>query len=151
MSTKAPITLKKAVTELLASGNFGSRSTLILDDKDVRLLLRAAIEQEESISAFSRRHGLELSQLNKMLNGRRPVSRVVVKALGLRKVYVAEWPLAASPPWSIEEQAACFIVHDHDGQPLAYVYFPTTGGELLSDGLSVLIGTFAPLIHRGVG
>ena len=90
MPTKARITLKKAVTELLASGNFGSRSTLILDHKDVRLLLRAAIEQEESISAFSRRHGLELSQLNKMLNGRRPVSRVVVKALGLRKVYVAE-------------------------------------------------------------
>ena len=89
MPTKAPITLKREITELLASGNFGSR-TLILDDKDVRLLLRAVIEQEGSISAFARRHGLELSQLNKMLNGRRPVSRALVKALGLRKVYVAE-------------------------------------------------------------
>jgi hypothetical protein len=89
MPTKAPITLKSEIIELLASGNFGSHA-LILDDKDVRLLLRAAIEQGGSISAFSRRHGLELSQLNKMLNGRRPVSRAVVKALGLRKVYVAE-------------------------------------------------------------
>jgi hypothetical protein len=89
MPIKAPITLKREITELLASGNFGSHA-LILDDKDVRLLLRAITKREGSISAFSRRHGLELSQLNKMLNGHRPVSRVVVKALGLRKVYVAE-------------------------------------------------------------
>jgi hypothetical protein len=44
MPTKAPITLKSEIIELLASGNFGSHA-LILDDKDVRLLLRAAIEQ----------------------------------------------------------------------------------------------------------
>jgi hypothetical protein len=62
----------------------------VLGDKDVVLLHRAIIKREGSTSAFSRRHGLELSQPNKMLNGRRPVSRVVVKALGLRKVYVAE-------------------------------------------------------------
>jgi hypothetical protein len=84
-----PITLKQEVAEFLASNNVGSRA-FVLDDKDVVLLLRAIIKREDSISAFSRRHGLELSQLNKMLNGRRPVSRVVVKALGLRKVYVTE-------------------------------------------------------------
>ena len=27
------------------------------------------------------------------------------------------------PPWSVEETDACFIVRDHNGQPLAYVYF----------------------------
>jgi hypothetical protein len=27
------------------------------------------------------------------------------------------------PPWSIEKQDACFIVRDHNGQQLAYVYF----------------------------
>jgi hypothetical protein len=27
-----------------------------------------------------------------------------------------------SPPWSVEEQPACFIVRDHNGQVLAYVY-----------------------------
>jgi DNA-binding phage protein len=89
MPRKDPITLKREITELLASGNFGSHA-LILDDKDVRVLLRAAIEREGSISAFARRHGLERSQLNNMLNERRPVSRPVLKALGLRKVYVAE-------------------------------------------------------------
>jgi hypothetical protein len=27
------------------------------------------------------------------------------------------------PPWSVEEQAACFVVRDHNGQALAYVCF----------------------------
>ena len=26
------------------------------------------------------------------------------------------------PPWSVEEQEACFVVRDHNGQQLAYVY-----------------------------
>jgi len=27
------------------------------------------------------------------------------------------------PPWSVEEQDACYVVRDRDGQQLAYVYF----------------------------
>jgi hypothetical protein len=27
------------------------------------------------------------------------------------------------PPWSVEELDACFVVRDHNGQALAYVYF----------------------------
>jgi hypothetical protein len=27
------------------------------------------------------------------------------------------------PPWSVEEQPACYVVRDHGGQALAYVYF----------------------------
>jgi hypothetical protein len=27
------------------------------------------------------------------------------------------------PPWSVEEQPAAFVVRDHSGQPLAYVFF----------------------------
>jgi hypothetical protein len=27
------------------------------------------------------------------------------------------------PPWSIEDNGACFIVKDHGGQTLAYVYY----------------------------
>jgi hypothetical protein len=27
------------------------------------------------------------------------------------------------PPWIVEEQPACFVVRDHNGQALAYVYF----------------------------
>jgi hypothetical protein len=26
------------------------------------------------------------------------------------------------PRWSVEEQEACFVVRNHDGQQLAYVY-----------------------------
>lgn len=27
------------------------------------------------------------------------------------------------PPWSVEQQDACFVVRDHNGQALAYIYF----------------------------
>ena len=32
-------------------------------------------------------------------------------------------------PWSVEEQDACFVVRDHDGQQLAYVYFENEPGR----------------------
>jgi hypothetical protein len=33
------------------------------------------------------------------------------------------------PPWSVEEQPACFVVRDHNGQQLAYVYFEHESGR----------------------
>jgi hypothetical protein len=33
------------------------------------------------------------------------------------------------PPWSVEELDACFVVRDHDGQALAYVYFEAAPGR----------------------
>jgi len=33
------------------------------------------------------------------------------------------------PPWSVEEQSACFVVRDHNGQQLAYVYFEDEPGR----------------------
>jgi hypothetical protein len=33
------------------------------------------------------------------------------------------------PPWSVEEQAACFVVGDHNGQQLTYVYFEDEPGR----------------------
>jgi hypothetical protein len=32
-------------------------------------------------------------------------------------------------PWPVEEQAACFIVRDDNGQALAYVYFEGEPGR----------------------
>jgi hypothetical protein len=32
-------------------------------------------------------------------------------------------------PWSVEELDACFIVRDHNGQALAYVYFGDEPGR----------------------
>jgi hypothetical protein len=33
------------------------------------------------------------------------------------------------PPWSVEELDACFVVRDHNGQQLAYVYFEDEPGR----------------------
>jgi hypothetical protein len=41
------------------------------------------------------------------------------------------------PPWSVEEQAACFIVRDHTGQALAYVYFEDEPRDIGSGGNSI--------------
>jgi hypothetical protein len=36
---------------------------------------------------------------------------------------------AIPPPWSVEEQSACFVVRDHNGQQLAYIYFEDEPGR----------------------
>jgi hypothetical protein len=33
------------------------------------------------------------------------------------------------PPWTVEELDACFVVRDHNGQALAYVYFEDEPGR----------------------
>jgi hypothetical protein len=38
-------------------------------------------------------------------------------------------PRRFPPPWSVEEQAACFVVVDHSGQKLAYIYFEEEPGR----------------------
>jgi len=38
-------------------------------------------------------------------------------------------PRPFPPRWSIEETDACFIVRDHNGQQLAYVYFEDEPGR----------------------
>jgi DNA-binding phage protein len=86
MPRKTPITLTGEITEILASGKVGSLG-LILDDKDIVFLLKAAVEREGSISAFAKRHGLERTNLSNILSGKRPVSSSLVKVLGLQNVY----------------------------------------------------------------
>ena len=38
-------------------------------------------------------------------------------------------PRRFPPPWSVEETDACFVVRDHNGQALAYVYFEEEPGR----------------------
>jgi hypothetical protein len=33
------------------------------------------------------------------------------------------------PPWTLEELDACFVVRDHNGQALAYVYYEDEPGR----------------------
>jgi hypothetical protein len=33
------------------------------------------------------------------------------------------------PPWSVEEQDPCFVVVDHSGQKVAYIYFEEEPGR----------------------
>src|SRR5215468_12482344 len=54
------------------------------------------------------------------------------------------------PPWTVEEQDACFVVRDHDGQQLAYVYFEEEPGrrsavKLPPPGIAVLAFGLATL------
>ena len=35
-------------------------------------------------------------------------------------------------PWTVEEQAACFVLRDDSGQALAYVYFEEEPGRRLA-------------------
>jgi hypothetical protein len=81
------ITPKAKIAALLASG-VGSHG-LILDDRDVVLLLKAAIGLEENQVTFAKRHRLERTYLNAILNGRRLPSGTsrIMKFLGLRRVY----------------------------------------------------------------
>jgi len=48
------------------------------------------VKCEGSQAAFAKRYGLDRFTLNSILNGKRRVSATVLKALGLRKVYVID-------------------------------------------------------------
>jgi len=41
-------------------------------------------------------------------------------------------PRRFRPPWSVEEQPACFVVRDVNGETLAYVYCEEVAAKLLS-------------------
>jgi transcriptional regulator with XRE-family HTH domain len=60
----------------------------VLDNKDVVRLLHVAVKKAGSQSAFARRMGLERSHLNFVLNGKRPPSESIIKALNLRIAYL---------------------------------------------------------------
>ena len=62
----------------------------VLDNGDVVHLLRAAVKREGSQAAFAKRYGLDRGTMNSILNGKRRVNATVLKAFGLRKVYVID-------------------------------------------------------------
>jgi len=77
------------VSANMAKRKLGAHS-LVFDDDEVIQLLSAAVQREGTQDAFARRHGLDRTHLNQILNGKKQINTRVLKALGLRKVYSPE-------------------------------------------------------------
>lgn len=75
--------------EILLASELGHEG-LIFEPKDVIQLLKLAIEREGHQGAFAIRHGINRTYVNMILNGKKPIGKPVLKALGLRKVYAPE-------------------------------------------------------------
>jgi DNA-binding transcriptional regulator YdaS (Cro superfamily) len=73
---------------LRAMAGMGRRKRAF-DEDEVLRMLRAAIERAGGQRAFAKRHGLDRSNLNLVLSGKRPVTDSIAKPLGLRRLYVA--------------------------------------------------------------
>jgi hypothetical protein len=42
---------------------------------------------------------------------------------------MTDHPRRFSPPWTVEDNGACFIIRDHNGQALTYIYFEDGPGR----------------------
>ena len=73
----------------LPPSNSGQRPVLY-DEEDVIRLLRAAVKREGTQTAFAKRYGVDRARVNRVLQRKLRVYDPIAKALGLRKVYVAE-------------------------------------------------------------
>jgi hypothetical protein len=62
----------------------------VFNNDDVIRLLKAAVKREGGQAAFAKRYGIDRPLVNMVLNGKRPVGDSIARALGLRKVYIAE-------------------------------------------------------------
>jgi DNA-binding phage protein len=63
-----------------------------LDVEDVIALLRSEVERAGGRSPWGRKNGINRTTLNKVLNGQRPPTASIIKALKLRIVFVSESP-----------------------------------------------------------
>ena len=59
-----------------------------LDDKDVIQMLRAEVERAGSQRAFAIKLGLNRNNVNRMLNGKMPLTKSVIRTLNLRRVFI---------------------------------------------------------------
>jgi hypothetical protein len=69
--------------------DFG-RPGIIFDEEDVRRLLRVEVEKDGSQAAFARRRNIERMYVNAVLRGKRPITKTLANAIGLRRTYTAK-------------------------------------------------------------
>ena len=62
----------------------------IFEEDDLVRLLRAAVEREGGQAAFAKRYKVDRSRVNRILSRQLRTSEAVAKALGLRRVYIAD-------------------------------------------------------------
>ena len=68
---------------------FGRRG-VIFEEEDIVRLLRVEIKKDGSQAAWARRLNIDRPNVNAMLSGRIPVSKIVADALGLRRTYTVK-------------------------------------------------------------
>lgn len=68
---------------------FGRRG-VIFEQEDIVRLLRVEIKKDGSQAAWARRLNIDRPNVNAMLSGRIPVSKIVADALGLRRTYTVK-------------------------------------------------------------
>ena len=77
----------------------------ILDNKDVVRLLRSKVERAGGQSSWARRERIDRTLLNRVLNGHKPPSKEIIRALKLCNAYaleddeVANWGRAPASSW----------------------------------------------------
>ena len=77
----------------------------ILDNKDVVRLLRSKVERAGGQSSWARRERIDRTLLNMVLNGHKPPSKEIIRALKLCNAYaleddeVANWGRAPASSW----------------------------------------------------
>lgn len=71
------------------AAEFG-RPGVIFDEEEVIRLLRVEVEKDGSQAAFARRRNIERMYVNAILRGKRPVTKTVADAIGLRRTYTAK-------------------------------------------------------------
>jgi hypothetical protein len=59
----------------------------ILDNKDLMRLLRLEVKQAGGQSSWARRERIDRTMLNRVLNGRKPLTKEIIRALKLCNVY----------------------------------------------------------------
>ena len=59
-----------------------------LDHEEIVELLRAEVKKAGSQGAWAKRAGVQRADVNKVIHQKRPVSKKMIKALGLRVVIV---------------------------------------------------------------
>jgi hypothetical protein len=103
---KAPTTLKGEVAALLTSGVVGSLG-LILDDKDVVLLLKAAVEKEGSNKRFCQTPRSRANKSEQHIEWKTTSEQFPRKSFGAsqRLHSLISEARRFPPPWSVESHA----------------------------------------------